>query len=565
MSRSGHSREPARGDLGGDRGTKSVGEPAAETASAERSASTAGPAPRARLAGAALIMMSAFVASRATGLLREIAVSYQFGVGREMDAYVAAIKIPDTVFQITAGGAVASAFIPVFTAYLARDERDEAWRMVSTLFNLALVVLLPIIALLMIVAPDLMRLMTPNYEPRYQILAGDLARILLIAPLFFTLGCFVTSVLNSHQRFFLAALAPTVYNLGIIAGALVFGPSLGIHGLAIGATTGSLLFLLVQAPGLRQVGMRYAGVLDLRLSGVREVGRLMLPRTIGLAASQVGFIAAVYLAPAVPGAVTALDRAWLLTMLPLGIFAMAISSAVFPSLATQSAQDQLVEMRQTVASALRFILFLTVPATVGLLLLAEPLVRILFERGAFTAEATAMIAHALRFYVPGLIAMSAVEIVTRAFYALHDTRTPVAVSVGTMLLNLALALALIPAFSYGGLALAMTLSSTLGALVLIAIAERRLPGLLDREIAGSVLRSALGALFMGIALAFALPAVSAATPPTLLGRVLALGLLVAGGGAVYLAAAFTSRAPEIAQLEAALPISRLRARLGRRP
>lgn len=274
---------------------------------------------RRRLAGSAIIMMLAYVASRLSGLLRDVAISYRFGTGRELDAYLAAVRVPDIVFQVVAGAAVASAFIPVYTSYLTRREEDEGAKMLSILFTLSIVVLVPLLAITFIFAPQIMPLLVPDFPPEYQDLSAQLARVILLAPLFFTLGCFTTSALNAHGKFFLSALAPTSYNLGIILGAVVFSRWLGIYGLATGALLGSSLYLLVQIPGLRQVGFIYRPCLDLTHRGVRAVGRLMGPRAIGLAVTQANFLVALYLASGIPGGVASLNYAWLLTMLPLGI------------------------------------------------------------------------------------------------------------------------------------------------------------------------------------------------------------------------------------------------------
>src|SRR5579862_9848458 len=207
-----------------------------------------------RIAGAALIVMAAYVSSRVSGLLRDVAISYHFGTSRQLDAYYAANRLPDLLFQIAAGAAVASAFIPVYAGYLARREYDEGWEVVNVLFTIAVVGLLPLVLLGIAFAPFLMRLLVPDMPPVYQDLAGNLARIMFFAPIFFTVGCFSTSLLNAHGKFFLAALAPTCYNAGIILGALVFSRSFGVYGLALGALLGSMLFLLIQLPGLRVVG-----------------------------------------------------------------------------------------------------------------------------------------------------------------------------------------------------------------------------------------------------------------------------------------------------------------------
>jgi putative peptidoglycan lipid II flippase len=518
-----------------------------------RAEAAARPRVRRDLAGAAAVMMAAFLASRLTGLLRTIAVSYRFGTGPELDAYVAAMRIPDFLFQVVAGGAVASAFIPVLTGYLARDDDAGAWRLVSSLLTLAVAVMAPLSILIGVMAPEVMRIVAPDFGDEQRLLAASLARVVLASPTLFALGTLITSVLNAHQRFLLAALAPTFYNLGIIVGAIALARPLGIHGLALGAALGAAAYLLIQLPGLPRLGFRYTPSLGLRDPGVRQVGALMAPRTLGLAVAQVNFVVIVALASAIPGAITALDYAWTLMMLPLGIFAMAISTAVFPTLADQTARDRIDEMVRTLTSTLRVILYLTIPASVGLAILAEPIVRLLLERGQFDAASTALTVHALRFYAVGLLGQAAVEIVTRAFYALQDTRTPVAVAAGTMLLNLLLGLALRPSLGHGGLALALSLASLAEAAALIVLARRRLGTLHGGEVASSALRSAVGAGGMALVV---LPLAQALAPMIQNGgpveRLLGVGLEIALGAGAYLAVTVLLRSEEPARVFAAL-------------
>ncbi len=502
--------------------------------------------PTRQLAGAAAIVMGAYVSSRLSGLLRDVAVSYRFGTGRELDAYLAANRVPDLVFQIVAGAAVASAFIPVYATYRARHATEEGWALVSALFTLAVVVLVPLIALMMLAAPWLMRLMAPGFPPEYQALAADLARIVLPAPLFFTLGCFATSLLNAHRRFFLAALAPTCYNLGIILGAVEVSQWLGIAGLAVGALLGSILFLLVQIPGLGQIGFRFRPRLALKDPGVRAIARLMGPRTLGLAVTQVNFVVTLSLASGIAGGVAALNYAWLLTMLPLGVFAMAISTAVFPALAEQGAAANHDELRHTLVDALRFILYLTIPAAIGLITLSSFVVQILYQRGQFTAESTAMTASALRFYALGLVGMASVEIVTRAFYALHDTLTPVKVAALGMTVNLGLAVALVRIVGLDGLALATAVASAVEATVLFEVARRRLPGLAARDLAPSAGRSLAAAAVMGgVVLALGSTTVAVAGS---LGVVVQVGVAVLAGVGIYLATTTALGSPEVRRL-----------------
>jgi putative peptidoglycan lipid II flippase len=504
-----------------------------------------------RLAGAAAIVMAAYVSSRLSGLLREIAISYRFGTGRELDAYLAANRVPDLVFQIVAGAAVASAFIPVYSSYLARNDREGAAAMVDTLFTLAIVGLLPVIAVIVLLAPTIMSLLVPNFPPEYQVLAANLARIVLLAPIFFTIGCFCTSVLNAHGRFLLAALAPTCYNLGIIVGALIFSRWLGIYGLALGALTGSVFFLLVQLPGLRLLGVSYRPRLLLSHRGVRGVARLMGPRALGLAVTQVNFVVTLYLASGIAGGVAALNYAWILTMLPLGVFAMAISTAVFPSLAAQGAVENHYELRRMVQDALRFILFLTIPAIVGLIVLSPSIVRLIYQRGEFTAQSTATTADALRFYALGLLGMASVEIVTRAFYALHDTATPVKVAALGMAVNLTLGIVLVRVMGINGLALATAAASTVEAIALCAVGQRRISGPAPSSLGVSALKSLTAAAVMAFALwLFGMsiePLLGAAAPAVAVGSAILLG------GSVYLIATVALRSPETHQLRRMMP------------
>lgn len=503
-------------------------------------------------------MMAAFITSRVMGLLREMVIGHQFGTSREYEAYLAAMRIPDFVFQVFAGGAVASAFIPVFTSYLARGREDEGWQVVNSLYTIAVLVLVPVTAFLAIFSPQVVALIAPNFDPATKHLAANLTRVVLISPLFFTIGCFASSVLNSYQRFFLAALAPTLYNLGIIGGALLLAPLWGVYGLAVGAVLGSTFFLLVQLPGLRQVGMVYRPRLDLRHEGVVTIGRLMLPRSFGLAVAQVNFLVALVLASGLAERYAALNYAWLLTTLPLGVFAMAISTAVFPTLAEHSARDELAQLKHTLSTALRLILFLTIPASIGLIVIGEPITKLLFERGAFTPAATQATAFALQFYAPGLFALALIEILARAFYSLRDTRTPVLVAILGMAVNVGLGVLLVrTALGYAGLALAMTLATAVEALVLLFIARGRLGGLDERRLAVALGKHCLAAILMGIAVyAFAQGLIGHLNLAISLHLIVFVASSMLVGVVSYLALAAALRCEEVARVRQVLPVGK---------
>jgi putative peptidoglycan lipid II flippase len=492
--------------------------------------------------------MAGFLLSRVTGLLRTIAIGYRFGTGPELDAYLVANRISDTLFQVVAGGAVSAAFIPVLAVYLGRDDRAEAWQLVSALFTIAVALMVPLSLLLAVFAEPVMAI-AGGFDAEQRRLGAEMLRILLISPTVFALGTLATSVLNKEGRFLLPAIAPTAYNLGIIGGALFLAGPLGVLGLAVGASIGAVLYWVIQLPGLTGLGLRYRPWLGLGHGGVRSVGRLVVPRMLGLAVAQLNFVVIFALASPIPGAIAALDYAWTLAMLPLGLFAMAISTAVFPTLAEQGAADDLAELTRTLAGTLRVILYLTIPATAGLIVLGEPLVRALLERGEFDGSSTALTVAALRFYAVGLIGQAVVEIVTRAFYALQDTRTPVLIAFAAMAANLALCVVLRPALGHGGLALALSLASLLEAGLLVAIARRRLRGLDEPRLLGSAVRSAAGAALFALPLLLAEPLFESLGASTGgLGRLLLLGAGVAVGAGVYLLATVALRSEEPTQL-----------------
>ena len=463
-------------------------------------------ADKAQVARAAGLVMAMFVISRALGLLREMVISHQFGTGGDLDAYLAAFRLPDILFQIVAGGALASAFIPTFSAYLAQGREKGAWRLASAIINLVLILTTALGFLAALLAPWLVRfIIAPGFDPVRQALTAELMRLLMITPVIFGVSGVVMGILNARQHFLLPAMAPIFYNLGIMAGAIFLAPSMGVLGLAVGVVAGALGHLLIQLPGLVGQGFRYTITLGLQNPGVREVGRLMLPRMLGLAAVQINFLVNTILASSlVAGSLAAINYAWLLMLLPQGVFAQAVATAAFPTFSTQAARGQRAEMRSTLAATLRAILYLALPAAVGLIVLRELLVQLIFQRGAFTETSTQMVAWALAFFALGLPAHSVVEIVVRAFYAMHDTKTPVTVGIGAMILNVILSLAFIRIFetvgwlALGGLALSNSVATTVEMIVLLLIIRRRLDGLEGRRMATSLVRFGLASLVMGV-------------------------------------------------------------------
>jgi putative peptidoglycan lipid II flippase len=499
-----------------------------------------------KLAGYSLVVMAGFVVSRLFGLVRNIIVAQQFGTGREYEAFIAALTIPDLVFQVLAGGAVGAAFIPVFKGYFAEDDDEGAWRLTSMVMSLAMVVTIPTSLVLAFLARPLTELVVPGWDAESKDLTASLMRIMLISPAIFAVSGFCISVLNSFQRFFLAGLAPVMYSAAIIVSALLFRP-LGIEAVAIGAVVGSALHLLVQVPGLISIGMRYRFAISFSHPGVREVLRLMGPRMIGLGVTQVNQLVNVILASfLLVGSIGYLNVAWLMVMTPL-VLAMAISTAVFPTMAEESARHHSDAVGEVFVLSLRTILFLTIPMAVGLITLGEPLIRLLFEHGAFTAESAHLTHFALIWYSVGLAGHATVEIVDRVYYAVHDTWTPVTAASLAFGMNLLLGLILMRTpLDYGGLALANSLAALAEATLLMALVRRRIPSLDLGPVLVSLGRTVLASLLMGLTVA-TLPMLlqDRLALPTTLELALTVALVVVAGGMVYFAFSFLLRSEEL--------------------
>jgi putative peptidoglycan lipid II flippase len=349
-------------------------------------------------------------------------------------------------------------------------------------------------------------------------------------------------ILNSHQHFVFPALAPVMYNAAIIAGALFLAPTMGVYGLVAGVVAGAALHLAVQLPWFvgKKIVNSQLSIVNFLSPDVFEVGRLMLPRAFGIAAVQINFLVNTVLASTLPvGAIAALSYAWRVMLLPVGVVGQSLGTAVFPTFSAQTARNEHDDFRRLFSTAFRATMFLAIPATVGLCLLAAPFVALLFQRGDFTAQSTADTAWALQFFALALFAHSGLEILTRAFYAMHDTKTPVLVGVGAMVINVMLSFALIAPLAQGGLAMANSIATILETGTLFAILHRRV-GLDARGLFGSIARIGLGALAMGAAIGLFARIFAAS------GAVF-IAILGAGvGAAVYFIAMILLRAEEIA-------------------
>ncbi len=432
--------------------------------------------------------------------------SLYFGTGPAVDAYIAAQRIPDALFMITVAGALGSAFIPTFTARLAQEQKDAAWRLASAVINILLLTLISTSLLSMVFAPWLVRTVVAPALPSEVVLqAASLMRVMLLTTAIFGVSGIVMGILNAHQHFLLPAIAPIFYNLAIIGGAIWGGVTVvGIRGAAWGMVVGAAAHLLVQVPGLIRHGARYVPTLGFRDAGVGEVGRLMAPRVLGMAAVQINIVVLSNLASRLGiGAISALNYAWRVMLLPQGIFAQAVGTAAFPTFSAQAARKEYGAMQRTLAATLRTIIVITLPASVGLMVLGRPVVAVLFERGAFDTSSTQDVAWALALFALGLMAHSVIEVLVRAFYALHNTWTPALAAGGAVLVNVLLSLVLPSLFAmlnwpvHGGLALANALAAFAEMVALLVLLKQDLEGGLKFSLVGVTFRALCASLGMG--------------------------------------------------------------------
>jgi putative peptidoglycan lipid II flippase len=462
-----------------------------------------------QIARAAGTVMIAFIISNIIGLLRTIVIYRTFGTSVQLDSFYAANRVTELLFNLMAGGALGSAFIPTFTGFLTRKDPKGAWRLASSVINLLLVALILICILGFIFAPQIVQhglfILDPSAKIGQVELTTTLLRILLPSIILFGISGLVMGMLNSHQVFLVPQLAPSMYAIGMIAGVFLLPASWGIYRLAWGALMGSALHLLVQLPTLFKLKFAYQLIFGWKIPQVREVFRLFLPRIFGVAIVQLNFIVNTIIALSlVDGSVSAITLGFTLMLMPEMVIAQSIAIASLPSFSTQVELGKLDDMRVSLAATLRGVLLLAIPATLGLILLREPLIRFLFQNGSvFTSQSTQMGAWALLWYSAGLVGHSVVEIISRAFYALHDTRTPVIVGATAMGINLGFSFLFSWIFGkigwlpLGGLALANSLATFLEMITLILIMRKRLDGLEGGSVWDAVLRSLIGVAVMG--------------------------------------------------------------------
>jgi putative peptidoglycan lipid II flippase len=477
------------------------------------------------------------MASRILGVVREQVFAYYFGASSQMDAFNVAFRLPNLVRDLFAEGAMSAAFVPTFTRYLTTRSRADAWQLGRRVMT-GLIVVTGVIVVLCIAGADLL---TWFYAGSYAEVAGKLELTTKLTRVMFpfltlvAIAVALMGMLNALGFFFIPALSPAFFNVATILSAVALAPLMPrfgmdpMMGLAIGVILGGLGQIALQWPLLRRQGFRFAFDFAPKDPGVRHVLLLMGPGTAGLAATQINLFVSTWLATTEgTGAVTWLQYAFRLMYLPIGLFGVSVATAAVPALSRHVAQQNLQAVRTTVSSALRLMMMLNVPATVGLIVLAVPIVGLIYERGRFGITDTHAVALALMAYAPGLVGYSAVKVASPTFYALGDSRTPVAISAVAVLCNAALSLALVRVMGFPGLALATALAAVVNAGLLFWLLRRRLGSLDGRRIVVSLVKIGLASIVMGLAALVAHYQLTQVWPgPSLLSQMLRVGASIA--------------------------------------
>ena len=505
------------------------------------------------LARTAALMMALIFVSRLLGFVRLRAAAEVFGRTWHTDAFNAAFVIPDLMYFLLVGGALSSAFIPVFTSYLARGDEEEAWTIASSFLNATFLGLVALTGLGIVFAPQLAPFVAYKFTGDQLAMLIYLMQIMFPAVFFTALAGLAVGVLNSYQKFILPVTGPIIYNIGIILGAYLLGPKIGIVGMAIGTVVGAMGNFGLQFTQLWPWRKRYRLKIDWHHPGMRQILNLMLPAVVSLSIAQVNLIISQNLASGLAkGTITALQIANRLMQFPLGVFAMGISQVIFPTMTRQAAMGEWDIFRNTFSRGLRSIFFITIPSAAGLLALGEPVIRLLFEAGEFGPADTQATAYALLFFAPGLVALSGTQLLTRIYYSLQDTRTPVKVGIQAIIMNTVLSLAFLrfTPLGYGGLALAYSITNMSNMTSYVLRLRKRMGSIDGTRIFTTIVKSSTASAIMGVSVYHLAQYIGQLVDlATNRGRFIQVMLPIAVGALIYLVLAIAFRMEEIKVLQ----------------
>jgi len=455
---------------------------------------------------AALVALSSLV-SRLLGVVRDRILAGNFGAGTTLDIYYAAFRIPDLIFNLIVLGALSAGFIPVFSSLIKnknshrrghQEENEEAWGLASNVANFLLLGLTTLSIVGIVFASELVKIIAPGFGPKEQEITAQLTRIMFLSPIFLGLSGILGGILQSFKKFLIYSLAPIFYNVGIIIGALYFVDNLGLVGLAWGVVLGAALHFLIQLPAVYGLGFRYFFILSWKNEKLKKISKMMIPRTMSLAVSQINLVVITIIASTLPsGSLTAFNFANNLQSFPVGIFGISFAIAAFPSLVENYHNKE--KLTQHFSSTMRQILFFIIPATILIIALRAQIIRVILGTGNFDWRSTFMTMDALGFFTISIFAQATIPLVTRVFYALHNSRTPFYLGLISIITNIVLSFYLGKLMGVSGLALAFSIANILN-LILLSLWLYVKVGTLDfNKILYSSLKFIAAAIAAGIA------------------------------------------------------------------
>ena len=448
-------------------------------------------------------MMFLMLASRILGLVRNYFLASTFGAGPPLDAYNAGFVLPDLVSVVLINGALTVALIPIFTTYLTQKGKDEAWNMASSILNLSLLVYLFFGVIIALFPSQLNSIFVPGLEPSTAEKAASVTRMIAISELFLLIGAFLTATLQSYHRFIAPALAPVVYNLGIIFGVVFLSSSFGIVGVGFGVIIGAFAHALLQLLIIRKIGFKYFMNLDLNSKGVKKVIKLAIPRSAGIGLAQLEWTVSIFLASLMAaGSIAILRFAIDLQNLPIALFGATVAVASFPTFSYEWAGNKLDQFKATFLSSLHQILYLAIPVSVLFITLRIPIVRLTLGSGLFDWTDTVATATTLSYFAVGIFAQSGFLLLARAFYAMHDAVTPLKVAVASLILHITVGYYFVYVLDLGVpfLGLTSSVSGIFSFFILLYILDRKLGGFDRKKLLLPVLKIVVASAVMAILL-----------------------------------------------------------------
>jgi len=498
-----------------------------------------------KIAKIAGILVLLNLLSRVLGFVRNMVIAAEFGATGHTDAYMVAYSLPYAL-QAVLGVAFLAVIVPIITAYLVKDDVNEAWKVANIVFNWTFVILIGITLLGIVLAPQIITILAGGFDEETRKLAIDLTRIIFPSVIFMGVGMLVAGILNAKGIFGITAFAPAFANIIVIIAVVTLAGRYGVHGLAAGTVVAFIGFLLIQLPSLKKTGFKWKWDWDRTHPAVITAGATIFPLILAISINQIHLaVNRIFASGLEPGSITVLDFAYSLMALPLGVFVAAIATIIFPAFSRCVANDDKEGLAKTLVMGIALVSLIAIPAAAGLMVVREPLIQITFERGLFNAYDTARMAVALWYFSLGLWAVGANTVVARAYYSFRNIRVPLIAGLICALLNVLFSMALLPHLGHGGLALSNSLASIINATLLLVIFRKYLPNLNFTQLVVPLVKAIVAAGVMAVTLTAIIPHIREFLNPDFLGRVMELTILVVLGCIIYIIMLFLMKTKEL--------------------